>query len=703
MSDPTRLLYENAHRLAIKEPETYSFGGRSTAPLSKKILFFAVSVLTHAEAVAKAIVLFFLHIKAIFSRVNEQQMKLLKEESSAAYAVSWRSALACVDTKWLQKLEEAEQPIALPAPVEPAAVVAQPEPIVPVVAALLPEPVILAAPVAQAPLPEEPAVPVQAAAPALQIRENHFVANPEPAAAALLAPAPEVPVDLQAQEPEEWQQVELAAPAAVPEEPAIAPALAAPVEQIPVALPLPVPAGAPLAPFVIGRVQDAFAGFRPIQQPQLLVEIVDEQGQIQERLDDAIGRARQQMMVEDPKEFQYRKAVPDLANWTGWNLTAHGMDDSKVALCSYADPECQIRGNQLATQFNLRIGDTEYPIYAFGVFGAYGGPQAVNFVKENLQHSLAQKLRQHNPFALSDAGISKALSSLFAKLDQQFKEDNQHLGNLRSKEYVIDYGASAVLSLIIDGRLWTASLGKERAVFVHDNQISQLSVLTQNHQGVGFYQLGMEINKSPEITVKPLGGDGYLFLGSETFFNFCSSEQVGAILSAGGEPETIASNLLFSALPPKPRAPVNLSCIVFKIQNGVEIAQSPIQQLFQMQEGADDAASDGSGVHVPALQELQEPVFEDEVITPEELQTLRAAGDAASDGSGEHVAALPEHAELVSEDEVFTTAELPNQGAGDDVASTSSGEKIEASDATGETAMPMPKPQGSSFFNWLAR
>lgn len=107
MSTLTRPLFEHSNKQA----------NQATPFFVKRVSFLVVSLITHAEAVARAVALCFLTIKAIFTARNEKQMDRLRVECAAAYAVSLRSLMALINPKSLT-IERAEPLLAIVVPPE---------------------------------------------------------------------------------------------------------------------------------------------------------------------------------------------------------------------------------------------------------------------------------------------------------------------------------------------------------------------------------------------------------------------------------------------------------------------------------------------------------------------------------------------------------------------------------------------------------
>ncbi|NCF70697.1 MAG: hypothetical protein GWP59_03225, partial [Chlamydiales bacterium] len=138
-------------------------------------------------------------------------------------------------------------------------------------------------------------------------------------------------------------------------------------------------------------------------------------------------------------------------------LGAEELDGDVVAE-GYQASVCHWQGfrpNQedahILNEIEVEIADKSLKIPVFGVLDGHGGAACSQYVRENLPRILKEKLEQFSKgkFPLSEEAIYNALKIAFVELDAEYKGRD---------------GTTAVASIVIGDKLYTANAGDSRAV-----------------------------------------------------------------------------------------------------------------------------------------------------------------------------------------------------------------------------------------------
>ncbi|MCH1430814.1 MAG: protein phosphatase 2C domain-containing protein, partial [Chlamydiales bacterium] len=138
-------------------------------------------------------------------------------------------------------------------------------------------------------------------------------------------------------------------------------------------------------------------------------------------------------------------------------LGAEELDGDVVAE-GYQASVCHWQGfrpNQedahILNEIEVEIADKSLKIPVFGVLDGHGGAACSQYVRENLPRILKEKLEQFSKgkFPLSEEAIYNALKIAFVELDAEYKGRD---------------GTTAVVSIVIGDKLYTANAGDSRAV-----------------------------------------------------------------------------------------------------------------------------------------------------------------------------------------------------------------------------------------------
>lgn len=327
------------------------------------------------------------------------------------------------------------------------------------------------------------------------------------------------------------------------------------------------------------------------------LEIVDEK--LKRELRSANAR---QHIVAKGVILQPAGACQFVTNDPRFTLSSQTAGLVHVGMCHFSERTIA-KGELLALHFDLRIGNQRYPVHVFGIFDAWEGPHAAQFIKMNLEKILTQLLKTCNLSMLSPIGVRNALKLLFVELDQQFEANCHDLTD--AGRSVTRDGATAVVTMLLEGRCWTASLGRGLAVAFHEEEATRLdreahpedeafqrgvvkrggfiqdglvSGLVPTTRAVGLHHVGDAISRRSKVTDMPLS-NGYLVLGSAKLSSCCGVEDLSEILSGEARkndalarglrdhPESLAAGLVVSALHSLPvdKRACDLSCVVVRI------------------------------------------------------------------------------------------------------------------------------------------
>src|ERR1700722_11328682 len=246
----------------------------------------------------------------------------------------------------------------------------------------------------------------------------------------------------------------------------------------------------------------------PLGRKKPVTPVPDEK-QLESQLKEQRQRAKDQMKRElDNESFHYVPFTPNMsASRTSGNLRTIIKWDAtiregqaqppseKVGIAYMQGRADTIEDEHIAVSFNLRIGDTDYPIQLYGIFDGHLDNGASSYVRRHLQKKLEIKLQKSNPSGLTDKGISDALRETFEELNTDFTVHKE------SKEYTLSKhaGTTATVAMILNGNLWTANLGASRIVLDINGEPVQLTEddeCTEEGQGIS-----NGISSTPKVTV----------------------------------------------------------------------------------------------------------------------------------------------------------------------------------------------------------
>jgi len=176
----------------------------------------------------------------------------------------------------------------------------------------------------------------------------------------------------------------------------------------------------------------------------------------------SIQQSNEQTQARQPKtnlflshenaRFQY--AQPETQTRFPIKTETHSVGPYKAHIASAQGRRPSMEDEHIAQMLFL----SDRPVPLFAVFDGHGGKQASKFLKEKLPAYLTHYL---NRFGLTDTGIWNALKHALIELDYDFTAPQS--------------GSTAVISLIIDGHIWTANIGDSRAILSTPDKAIQLS------------------------------------------------------------------------------------------------------------------------------------------------------------------------------------------------------------------------------------
>ena len=216
------------------------------------------------------------------------------------------------------------------------------------------------------------------------------------------------------------------------------------------------------------------------------------------------------------------------------------VSDYEVGVCSYIGRRRDMEDEHLITSFNLTIGRKEFPIQLFGVFDGHGGDEASIYLKENLKKKVRETLQEFCSEELADHEIGEALKETFKRLHKEFSEPRS--------------GTTATVSLLINGKLWTANVGDSRAILDNGIQLSRdakptdpldlkgivkrggkvfrnrINGVLAVGRAIGDYDIGNGINPNPTITSIPIPHGAYLIIACDGIFDVCSTRELAELI-----------------------------------------------------------------------------------------------------------------------------------------------------------------------------
>ncbi len=475
MSPLTRRMYTVEKDLVSTSGQT--LGSKITFTLLGRVMFLCVSLLTHAEAVCRAVYLSFLMLKSLFMKVDPRKIEAQKERCIAAYRVSLVSLAACLHAK---VLFPAEKPL---------------------------------------PQPSQPKVPTQA--PAVKTQPQIHEAEGVPARAEQREGVPE-------HEPEEAAPAvePVAAPPSHSDEEAFeflsqpeSPVLVPAQPESPVFVPAP---GliAPSPRRSAASPDEMLAAAAPGDSPEPPLLNPDSLGVINffnsheefQRVLDQIRKEARTLVHEPRKGFNLQPDSPSPADYYSpdW-YSCSPIVGFPVGICHSVDNGPRMT-SYLAVGFNLTIHSQEVPVHLFGFFETPRRREASHFLTTHIQSIISAHLEKHVG-ALTDQDVANIINVTLGELGEKFRADYPRVK------------ADATLALIIGNYLFTVNLSGGGMMLMQNSSMIPLALERGSHD--------LE-NRTVVINCQEVKDDDLFFIALPGFFAKCSLVELGEVLERNG-------------------------------------------------------------------------------------------------------------------------------------------------------------------------
>ncbi|MEN9344436.1 MAG: hypothetical protein RLZZ453_1223 [Chlamydiota bacterium] len=191
---------------------------------------------------------------------------------------------------------------------------------------------------------------------------------------------------------------------------------------------------------------------------------------IESRLNKAWDRAQQQATSEQEKRLVDLCHIYDLEPPPTLSVIPQEHLEGKTTICGYNVGFCSFQGSReymedelLTTSIHITVQDKEIEIPLFGVFDGHGGRTVARYLKDNLPRILTKAIHTVCRSGLTQHNIWNALKIIFVQANEEYKKQST------PKDYS---GSTAIISIVVDGKLWTANLGDSRAILNNGWQLS---------------------------------------------------------------------------------------------------------------------------------------------------------------------------------------------------------------------------------------
>jgi protein phosphatase 1L len=182
---------------------------------------------------------------------------------------------------------------------------------------------------------------------------------------------------------------------------------------------------------------------------------------IDKRLQTQLTRSQGHGEKGGMNSFTFIEALPpsqrdqDPLAFDASEYNSHYITDSYQAIGC-----CQCQGRRDTMEDEVLIESfpfREAIVPLFGIFDGHGGSEASKYIKDNIKNRLHEVLQATSGHFLdTTVAIWNALKIVFVVLSDEFNsQDAQHQA-----------GSTAVIAIILDGRLWIANVGDSRAILV---------------------------------------------------------------------------------------------------------------------------------------------------------------------------------------------------------------------------------------------
>ena len=302
---------------------------------------------------------------------------------------------------------------------------------------------------------------------------------------------------------------------------------------------------------------------------------IHDASKIPDKLKTQLERAQAQANREIDKAFKWLPAPADFkAKTFSQEIGGYSVGD-----CSFIGKRPKMEDESLATQFNLNIQGTSYPVQLFGIFDGHGGRAASRYVKENIQRVLHETLLQFGSNGLTEDAIWNALKITKTKLHDEFKEEKS--------------GTTANVAMFLDDKIYISNVADSRAILDDGRQLSEDQKLNDEYYIRGIQKRGnivyfgrfngllavpraigdrdvrieekTRISARPKITAIANPKEGHLILGCDGIYDVASTRQVAESVREHADQSAaeLARAIVYSAY--KADSKDNLSVLVIKL------------------------------------------------------------------------------------------------------------------------------------------
>ncbi|MES2123044.1 MAG: PP2C family protein-serine/threonine phosphatase [Chlamydiota bacterium] len=200
-----------------------------------------------------------------------------------------------------------------------------------------------------------------------------------------------------------------------------------------------------------------------------------------------LRHAAKQMSQEPQKPLQYSEGPFTTAIHT----EEVQVGNRRVGIAHAQGRRPSMEDAHLATEFEVEIAGTKYPVQLFGIFDGHGGPEAAQYVRDHLRQEVHEALIENNPQKLSKAGVWKALKRACVRLNLSLKDNCPQMS--------FNQGTTATFALILNHKLWTANVGDSRTIL--DNHGSPVQLSSDAKPNVGRFHRGIKKRGGQVINV----------------------------------------------------------------------------------------------------------------------------------------------------------------------------------------------------------
>ncbi len=152
-----------------------------------------------------------------------------------------------------------------------------------------------------------------------------------------------------------------------------------------------------------------------------------------------------------------------------------------IGVCHFQGNRPEMEDEHLFKQITVTIAGKPYTAQIVAIFDGHGGAMAAKYLKENLADQLAQCLQQEHNSRGRDVNrydVNRALKNAVFLISEDFKRENADKPSPGIPgQMIAEQGATAIITLNLDGNLYAANTGDARAFLVRrsDGEITALT------------------------------------------------------------------------------------------------------------------------------------------------------------------------------------------------------------------------------------